>query len=86
MAGRGAILPAHLPHFPENSGKPRSHDQGDDSIQFQVGHSIREVEKAYIFLTLGHVNNNKVRAAEETLESASEPCTPHRIRRRRESR
>ncbi len=64
MAGQGAILPAHLPHFPENSGKPRSHDQGDDSIQFQVGHSIREVEKAYIFLTLKHVNNNKIRAAE----------------------
>ena len=28
------------------------------------GSAIRDVEKAYIFLTLKHTNNNKLRAAE----------------------
>jgi DNA-binding NtrC family response regulator len=64
LAGQGSILPAHLPHFPESTVKTASRDSGEESIQFRVGHSVREVEKAYIFLTLKHVNNNKIRAAE----------------------
>ncbi len=65
VAGEGTILPKHLPPVfsgaaPAGQQKP----EGGDSIRFRVGSPIREVEKAYIFLTLKHVNNNKLRAAE----------------------
>jgi DNA-binding NtrC family response regulator len=43
--------------------QPQEPDTGD-SIRFRVGSAIRDVEKAYIFLTLKHTNNNKLRAAE----------------------
>jgi DNA-binding NtrC family response regulator len=66
MTGRGMILPKHLPLV--YSGSPKVVDPEEpetaDSIRFRVGSSIRDVEKAYILLTLKHANNNKVRAAE----------------------
>src|SRR6266849_239977 len=67
VAGRGTILPRHLPRFfngAATAGPEESQKSSSDSIQFRVGSSIREVEKAYILLTLKHANNNKLRAAE----------------------
>ena len=66
VAGEGTILPKHLPvSLGGSPTTPIQQDQGDgDSIRFRVGSAIRDVEKAYIFLTLKHTNNNKLRAAE----------------------
>jgi DNA-binding NtrC family response regulator len=65
VAGQGTVLPKHLPLFLTGAAKaaPEEPPSGD-SIHFRVGSSIREVEKAYILLTLKHANNNKLRAAE----------------------
>jgi transcriptional regulator with PAS, ATPase and Fis domain len=65
VAGKGTILPKHLPFVYSGSTRvdPEEPETGD-SIRFRVGSSIREIEKAYILLTLKHANNNKVRAAE----------------------
>ena len=65
VAGQGTILPKHLPLVYSGSTTTDPEEPpSSDSIRFRVGSSIREVEKAYILLTLKHANNNKVRAAE----------------------
>ena len=66
LAGEGTILPKHLPvSLGGASTATVQQEPGDaDSIRFRVGSAIRDVEKAYIFLTLKHTNNNKLRAAE----------------------
>jgi DNA-binding NtrC family response regulator len=65
VAGQGAILPKHLP-LPFNGAAKAVPEQplSGDAIHFRVGSTIREVEKAYILLTLKHANNNKLRTAE----------------------
>jgi len=63
VAGEGTILPAHLPLSGVTPVRPTEPEKLD-SIELQVGSAIRDVEKAYIFLTLKHTNNNKLRAAE----------------------
>jgi DNA-binding NtrC family response regulator len=65
VAGKGTILPKHLPRFFTGASKAEAEEpQSNDAIHFRVGSSIRDVEKAYILLTLKHANNNKIRAAE----------------------
>ena len=65
VAGKGTVLPKHLPLFCNGAVKPAAEEQtSGDAIHFRAGSSIREVEKAYILLTLKHTNNNKLRAAE----------------------
>ncbi len=68
LAGEGTILPRHL-----YLGTPRaSHDDPpslhlaehlQDVLRVPVGSPIKEVEKAYILLSLKHAKNNKRRAA-----------------------
>jgi DNA-binding NtrC family response regulator len=66
VAGKGTVLPKHLPLFFNGGVKaaPPAEPQSGDAIHYRVGSTIREVEKAYILLTLKHANNNKLRAAE----------------------
>jgi transcriptional regulator with PAS, ATPase and Fis domain len=65
VAGRGTVLPKHLPLFFGGVSKSAPEEQQSvDAIHFRVGSTIRDVEKAYILLTLKHANNNKLRAAE----------------------
>jgi DNA-binding NtrC family response regulator len=67
VAGKGSILPRHLP--PDSSipsggelADPEPADEG--SIRIRVGPQLSDVEQAYIDLVLKHTNNNKTRAAE----------------------
>jgi DNA-binding NtrC family response regulator len=65
VAGEGTILPTHLPLVLNGKAPAAATEpEVDDSIRFQVGSSIKDVERAYIFLTLKHTKNNKLRAAE----------------------
>jgi DNA-binding NtrC family response regulator len=70
VAGEGTVLPAHLPlsfRIPEvrkqSTAQPRAANN-DSTITLEGGQQMRDVEKAYILLTLKHTNNNKKRAAE----------------------
>ena len=64
LCGKGVILTKHLP-FGFGSVRSGSHEpESHDSIRFRVGSPVRDVEKAYILLTLKHANNNKVQAAQ----------------------
>ena len=75
-AGEGTILPAHLPPTfgiapspalsasaptPAPAPAPNS---ASESITFEVGKSLSEMEKAYIQLTLKYTHNHRARAAE----------------------
>jgi DNA-binding NtrC family response regulator len=65
LAGKGTILPKHLPHaLKPVADRVTSEAEPDGAFKVQVGASITEVEKAYIRLTLQHTKNNKSRAAE----------------------
>jgi transcriptional regulator with PAS, ATPase and Fis domain len=66
VAGQGTILPKHLPTVLGKAAKTAAAPEPDDeeTIRFRVGSPISDVERAYIFLTLKSVSNNKVRAAE----------------------
>ena len=64
VAGEGEIQLRHLPGVlasaPERAS---SQNSTEDSLKLPVGHSMREVEEAYIRLTLQHTHNNRRRAA-----------------------
>ena len=62
IAAKGTILSRHLPSFFDET-KASVHDD-EDAIRFRAGSSIRDVEEAYIRLTLKYAQNNKVRAAQ----------------------
>lgn len=70
VAGEGTVLPGHLPlsfRLPEvrqQSPAPPRAVNNDSAITVESGQPLRDVEKAYILLTLKHTNNNKKRAAE----------------------
>src|SRR5208283_2116588 len=65
LAGEGEIQMSHLPGLAA-APKPAAAIQPppDDILQMPVGHSMNEVEEAYLRLTLKHAKNNKRRAAE----------------------
>ena len=64
VAGQGEIQLQHLPGtLASRPGSVSQPDASDRSLRLQVGHSMREVEEAYIRLTLDHTNNNRRRAA-----------------------
>ncbi len=74
VAGEGALLPFHLP-MSFRAGDPRPIEvklaitapvvaQSGSSLTVEGGRTLREVEEAYIRLTLKRTNNNKKRAAE----------------------
>jgi len=67
VAHEGTILPKHLPrgfgvaHTPE---APVPQDRHELSLTMDAGSELREIENAYILLTLKLTRNNKRRAAE----------------------
>jgi DNA-binding NtrC family response regulator len=67
MAREGTVLPAHLPpafHLPsEQPSTPASVDQRH-VLTAEAGKPLRDIEMAYIHLTLQQTKNNKRRAAE----------------------
>jgi DNA-binding NtrC family response regulator len=67
VAGEGTLLPHHLPpgfHLPRDfETSPCALPEGN-SITFQAGRRLSEVEQAYIELTLKFTKNNKKRASE----------------------
>ena len=63
VAGEGEIQLRHLPGALAVPDTASPSNIADDSVRLDVGHSMREVEEAYIRLTLQHTNNNKRRAA-----------------------
>jgi DNA-binding NtrC family response regulator len=68
MAHRGTLLPAHLPRgfgAPEPGiSRAAAPAKVDHSMSVETGSGLREIENAYIQLTLKLTRNNKRRAAE----------------------
>jgi DNA-binding NtrC family response regulator len=68
VAHEGSLFPRHLPRGfgapPEVEPSPPPPDRGDLSITMDAGRHLREIEDAYILLTLKLTKNNKRRAAE----------------------
>jgi transcriptional regulator with PAS, ATPase and Fis domain len=66
MAGEGMIFPDHLPPgfsvLPGPVSSPRSSE--DFSITVEAGKQLRQVEEAYIRLTVKRADNNKRKAAQ----------------------
>ena len=67
VAHEGTILPKHLPRGfgePPAPEQPVAQSRPDLSLTFDAGSELREIENAYILLTLKLTRNNKRRAAE----------------------
>lgn len=67
MAREGTILPQHLPptfHVPSEAPLMVPGTEERHSVTIEAGRPLREVEKAYIQLTLKQTKNNKRKAAE----------------------
>jgi DNA-binding NtrC family response regulator len=67
VAGEGTVLPSHLPpafRVPLEVPTVTPGSAGKCSITLDAGRRLREVEDAYIRLTLKHTENNRKRAAE----------------------
>jgi DNA-binding NtrC family response regulator len=67
MAREGTILPQHLPptfHVPSEQPLVVPGMEERHSLVVEAGKPLREIEKAYIQLTLKQTHNNKRRAAE----------------------
>jgi DNA-binding NtrC family response regulator len=64
LAGEGEIQVQHLPVAlePERKRSPLE-NQSDDELRLPFGAQMKEVEEAYIRLTLHHTNGNRRRAA-----------------------
>jgi transcriptional regulator with PAS, ATPase and Fis domain len=64
VAGEGEIRLCHLPGALASRPAAALQQSGpEDSCRLRVGQSLRDVEEAYIRLTLKHTNNNRRRAA-----------------------
>ena len=68
IAREGALSRSHFPpgfHLPKKvqSGAPPK-PVGSRTIELEPGRSLRDVEEAYIRLTLSYTNNNRMRTAE----------------------
>jgi len=64
LAGEGTIMLQHLRLNPQPIAAPAvSELQADNVLCTRVGGPLRDVEKAYILMTLKHAKNNKRRAA-----------------------
>lgn len=67
VAREGTLLPVHLPptfHVPVEQRIVMPGVEDTPSITFEAGKPLRDIEKAYIQLTLKQTKNNKRRAAE----------------------
>ena len=67
MAREGTVMPAHLPpafHVPTEPQVAMPGAEESNLLTIQAGKSLREIERAYIQLTLKQTKNNKRRAAE----------------------
>jgi DNA-binding NtrC family response regulator len=67
VAREGTLMPAHLPpafHIPAEQPLPPPGPEERHSITIEAGKPLREIEKAYIQLTLKQTKNNKRKAAE----------------------
>jgi DNA-binding NtrC family response regulator len=67
VAREGMIMPNHLPpafHIPAEHALPPPGLEERHAITVEAGKPLREIEKAYIQLTLKQTNNNKRKAAE----------------------
>ncbi|MGH9558270.1 MAG: sigma-54 dependent transcriptional regulator, partial [Bryobacteraceae bacterium] len=67
MAREGTVMASHLPpafHVPVEPQIALPGVEEPRAITLQAGKSLREIERAYIQLTLQQTNNNKRRAAE----------------------
>ena len=65
LAEEGEIQIQHLPVALEPGRKPISlESQTDDGLKLQFGARMKDVEEAYIRLTLRHTNGNRRRAAD----------------------
>jgi DNA-binding NtrC family response regulator len=67
VAREGSILPAHLPpafYIPAEHPIAPASTEEPNSITVEAGKALREIESAYIQLTLKYTRNNKRRAAE----------------------
>jgi DNA-binding NtrC family response regulator len=64
LAGEGTIMPSHLRLTPQPAVTAEViQSQPDNVLCNRVGGPLREVEKAYILMTLKYAKNNKRRAA-----------------------
>jgi DNA-binding NtrC family response regulator len=65
LVGEGEVQIQHLPVALEPARKPNSiESQAEDALKLQFGARMKDVEEAYIRLTLHHTNGNRRRAAE----------------------
>jgi transcriptional regulator with PAS, ATPase and Fis domain len=65
LAGEGEIQIHHLPVTLAEERKPSSPESAtDDGLKLQFGARMKDVEEAYIGLTLRHTNGSRKRAAE----------------------
>jgi DNA-binding NtrC family response regulator len=64
VAAEGEIRPQHLPGAVRVQPVMTAPTVPEGMLQFPVGGSLRDLENAYVQLTLKHTNNNKTRAAE----------------------
>jgi DNA-binding NtrC family response regulator len=68
VAREGAVTPHHLPPafgIPQVAPAPLApKPNGASSLTFEPGRPLRDVEEAYIRLTLNHTNNNRSRTAQ----------------------
>ncbi|MEO8048788.1 MAG: sigma-54 dependent transcriptional regulator [Acidobacteriota bacterium] len=71
VAHEGVVSPRHFPpdfnlprHVPSATALPPQENTKSTGVVLEPGKPLREMEEAYIRLTLQHTNNNRMRAAE----------------------
>lgn len=63
LAAEGTVLMKHLVLHSRRVSQPEVAEASDNCLRAAVGGSLRNVEKAYILMTLQHAKNNKRKAA-----------------------